>query len=60
MENIWLLEPALEACKNMAAHRNKMLQMRERMLLAIFRTQEYMRSSGHGLATDTHKYAKEL
>ena len=61
MENMWLLEPALEAHKNMTAFRNKMSQMRERKLFAIFRMQEYTRRRGQCLATDNHKcmYAVE-
>ena len=54
-----MLEPALEVCKNMTACRNKASQMRERILFAILRMREYMRSHGRCLATDSHKYAKE-
>ena len=66
IENIWLLDPVLEACKNMAACRNKVSQMRNVHFLICFyqqatwrnsRTQEYMRI--HGLATVCHKYATE-
>ena len=62
MENICLLDPVLEAFENIAACRNKASQMRERVLLAIhvLPTQEYTRSLGHCLATDSHKYAKKL
>ena len=58
LESVWLLDPALEAFENIAACRNKGSQMRERILLAILRTQEYTRSRGSCLATDNHKYAK--
>ena len=61
MENAWLLEPGLEASENIVASRNtcKVSQMRERILLAILRMQEYTRSHGRCLATEGHKYAKE-
>ena len=58
MENVWLLEPALEAFENIAACRNKASQMRENILFAILRMQEYMKTRGRSLATDSHKYAK--
>ena len=35
MENVWLLEPALEAFETIAACRNKASQMRECVLFAI-------------------------
>ena len=35
MENIWLLERALEACKSMAPYRNKVSQMRKCVSFAI-------------------------
>ena len=59
MKNVWLPDPALEAFDNIATCRNKASQMRERILLAILCAQEYMRSRGRCLATDSHKYAKE-
>ena len=59
MENVWMLKSALEAFQNIATCRNKASQMRECILLAVLRTQEYMRSRRHCLATDSHKYAME-
>ena len=62
VEKVWLLEPASEACKNTTAHKKKVSQTREHIptiLLAILRTQEYTRSGGRCLATDSHKYPKE-
>ena len=70
VENIRLLEPALETCKNMAACRNKASQMKERALLAIplslgklrtsFHAQEYTKNArGRCLATVSHNYATE-
>ena len=38
MENIWLLEPVLEAFKNIAACRSKESQIRECVLFAILVT----------------------
>ena len=35
MENVWLLDPALEVFENIAACRNKLSQTREHVLLAI-------------------------
>ena len=59
MENVWLLEPALVASKNMTICRKKASQMREFILFAILRMQEYTRTPGRSLATDNHKYANE-
>ena len=35
MENLWLLEPALKACKNTAVCRNKASQIRQQVLFPI-------------------------
>ena len=59
MENVWLLEPTLEAFENVAACWNKASQMRERILLAVLHMQEYTRLRERCLAIDSHKYAME-
>ena len=52
MENVWLLDPALEAFENTATFRNKVSQMRVYYLLYFVH--------GRCLATDdSHKYVKE-
>ena len=58
MENIWLLEPVLEALENIAACRNKVSKS-ELILLFRLPTLEYTRLCGPFLAADSYNNAKD-
>ena len=59
MENKWLLDPAVEVCKNIAACGNKASQMKECVLFAILLYARIHENTWALLVTVSHKYATD-